>query len=39
MNLMPNADKSKLRGLLKRYDDEKGTLARRLQELYGTGFP
>ena len=39
MNLMPNADASKLRGLLKRYDDEKGTLTRRLQELYGNGFP
>ncbi len=39
MNVMPSAEKSKLRSLLKRYDDEKGTLARRLQELYGTGFP
>ncbi len=34
MNLLPNADMPKLRGLLKRYDDEKGTLARRLQELH-----
>ena len=39
MNLMPNADNSKLRGLLERYDDEKGTLASRLQELYGAGVP
>ncbi|PKB68223.1 MAG: hypothetical protein BZY81_02610 [SAR202 cluster bacterium Io17-Chloro-G4] len=39
MNLMPNADIPKLRGLIERYDDEKGTLARRLQELHGTGFP
>lgn len=39
MNIMPNADLPKLRDLVRRYDDEKGTLARRLQELYGTGFP
>ena len=39
INLMPNADITKLRGLLKRYDDEKGTLTRRLQSLHGTGFP
>ena len=38
LNLIPNADMPKLRGLLKRFDDEKGTLASRLQELHGTGF-
>ena len=39
MSLVPNADISKLRSLLERFDDEKGTLARRLQELYGTSLP
>jgi hypothetical protein len=39
LNLVPNADISMLRSLLKRFDDEKGTLTRRLQELYGTSLP
>ncbi len=39
LSLMPNANKPKLLELLRRYDDEKGKLTRRLQELYGDGFP
>ena len=39
MSLDPNADISKVRSLLERFDDEKGTLAGRLQELCGNSLP
>ncbi|MCI0440415.1 MAG: nucleotidyltransferase [Chloroflexi bacterium] len=37
--LRAHADEKKLKGLLERFDDEKGTLAARLARLSGEGYP
>ena len=37
LHLLPNANLDSVRTLLERFDDEKGTLASKLQTLHGTG--